>query len=514
MGLPSETIESQTATTDTGARSFINEYDPNRSATSQAFTNIPSSSVQLVNDIITPLLHPIQTAKDIYSLGSSVVNLIRPDEQGNEDIARAVGEFFKERYGGLDNIKKTFATDPMGMLADLSIVLTGGTTLVPKTAGTIGTTSKIINTVGKTIDPITQGVNVAGMPLKLAPALISKAGGVSADALKTGYAAGQSSIPVPFVSSKKDKDFTDAMRGNLDQKTVVSDANAAFEKMQNKKKKDYLDQKTKLKLDKQKINFSNIETQVNDWIASKTYGGETVFGQKFGGISELSDSSQKILKDIQKEITLYKNNPQLHTAQGLDILKRKIDNMYPLNPKTKSDQMVVTAMKNIVKDEIIKQVPDYAKVMEAFETASLLEKQLMQELSLGKTKNAATTLKKLQSIMRNNVNTNYGARLQAFNKLDEFSEANIAEKIAGMELSSFKGRGFSQPVTTGTLAYTLGSGNMAALGLLPFSSPRLTGEAARMFGKYSQTVKPAIQSSRAIGLLEPTLEEERRKGIL
>lgn len=504
MGLPETTVQNQTATADTGSRSFINEYDPNRGVFSQALTNTPSSGAQLVNDIITPLLNPIQTAKDLYSLGSSVVNLIRPEEQGNEDIARAVGDFFAERYGGLENIKKTFATDPMGMLADVSVVLTAGASLPAKTSGTVGQVAKVVSSTGKAIDPVTQGVNVAGMPLKLAAPIISKAGGVSADALRTGYAAGQSSVPVPFVSSKKDKDFTDAMRGNIDQKTVVADANKAFEKMQNKKKSDYLDQKTKLKLDQQKINFSNIDTQVNDWISSKTYQG----------ISELSESSQKILADIQKQITLYKNNPQLHTAQGLDILKRKIDNMYPLNPKTKSDQMVVTSMKNIVKDEIIKQVPDYAKVMEAFETASLLEKQLMQELSLGKNKNAATTLKKLQSIMRNNVNTNYGGRLQAFNKLEDFSEANIIEKIAGMELSSFKGRGFSQPVTSGTIAYTLGSGNLAALGLLPFSSPRLTGEAARMFGKYGQTVKPALKTTRAAGLLDPTLEEERRKGIL
>ena len=116
--------------------------------------------------------------------------------------------------------------------------------------------------------------------------------------------------------------------------------------------------------------------------------------------------------------------------------------------------------------------------------------------------------------MRNNANTNYGGRLQAFNALDNFDEFNIKEKIAGMELSSYQGRGLNNPVGVGTTAYALGSGNLAALGILPFMSPRLTGEAARLFGKYGQTVKPAVQSSRAIGLLEPTLEEERRKGIL
>ena len=53
-----------------------------------------------------------------------LLNLIIPGEQGNEQIAKEVGNFFAQRYGGLENIKKTFATDPIGMLSDVSIILT------------------------------------------------------------------------------------------------------------------------------------------------------------------------------------------------------------------------------------------------------------------------------------------------------------------------------------------------------------------------------------------------------
>ena len=207
MGKPTVTIEQQSAVK-TGERGFIKAYDPDKSTVWQSITNAPSSARQLASDIITPLMHPIKTAKDIYSLGSSVVNLIRPEEQGNEDIARAVGQFFKDRYGSLENIKKTFATDPVGMLADVSIILTGGTTLPAKASGTIGQASRVVGTAGKMIDPVTQAVNIAKIPTYAAAPLIQKFGGVSADALKTAYAAGQ-------TGSKTDKAFAQGMRKKL-----------------------------------------------------------------------------------------------------------------------------------------------------------------------------------------------------------------------------------------------------------------------------------------------------------
>ena len=503
-GLPVDDIVSQSKAEDkSSSRSFIKPYDPNKNFLTQAGGNVPESALQLGSDMSQMILHPIQTAKSLYDLSSSIVNLFRGGEQGNEDIARAVGEFFKERYGGIDNIKRTFATDPLAVLADASVIITGGTALPARVGGTVGSIAKVANTAGKIIDPVTQGVNVASLPLKAIAPAIQGATGVSSSALKAGYAAGQSSPPIPFVKSQKDKDFTDAMRGKIDQKDVVSDANKAFENMNKRKQKDFVDQKTKLKLDKVKMNIDDVIKGIDDFKSQKM----------LGNVLDLSDEATAMLADIEKTIGEFYANKSLHTAAGVDWLKRKISNKYPLSPKNADTQMVVSNMQNLVKNQIIQQVPEYSKVMEAFETASLLQKELMQELSLGKTKNAATTLKKLQSIMRNNANTNYGARLQAFNKLDEFSEANILEKIAGMELNSWTNRGIKSVVPASAAAYSLGSGNLAALGILPFSSPKLTGEASRILGKASNTVVPALQSSRVSGLISPTIEETQ-KGLL
>ena len=65
MGKPKVTIEQQSAVK-TGERGFIKAYDPDKSTVWQSITNAPSSARQLASDIITPLMHPIKTAKDIY----------------------------------------------------------------------------------------------------------------------------------------------------------------------------------------------------------------------------------------------------------------------------------------------------------------------------------------------------------------------------------------------------------------------------------------------------------------
>ena len=130
-------------------RSILNEYNPNQNTFTQAISNIDESSKQLVNDIITPFLNPMQTAKDLYSLSKSVASLI-PGIEGDDTQAKAVGKFFKDRYGSLENIKQTFATDPVGMLSDVSILLTGGATLTakaPQVSSVLSKASKIASPI-------------------------------------------------------------------------------------------------------------------------------------------------------------------------------------------------------------------------------------------------------------------------------------------------------------------------------------------------------------------------------
>ena len=93
---------------------------------SRAQQNFIPSSKQLVQDTVEMITHPVQTAKSLYQLGSGIVQLVIPGEQGNENTARAVGQHLADRYGSIEKAKETFATDPAGFAVDALGIITGG----------------------------------------------------------------------------------------------------------------------------------------------------------------------------------------------------------------------------------------------------------------------------------------------------------------------------------------------------------------------------------------------------
>ena len=461
-----------------------------------AIKNVPGSALELGKNIITPIIKPVQTAKDIYSLGSSIVSVIQPGEQGNEETARAVGQFLANRYGSLNAIKNTFANDPVGMLADVSILLTGGGSLAGRAPGVLGDVAQTVKTVGQKIDPITQTGkavgNIGGIAGKNLMGLTTGAG---SEAIGTAYAAGK-------TGGATQKAFTDNLRGDVPGDVAREQALSALQKMRSDKTTKYKQGMKDIELDKTPINFDKVEDIVLKFDDAKS----------FKGVSELSGNAQKKLKTVYGLIDEWKANPDLHNAKGLDMLKRRVDAEYPRGLNVGDSGVVITNIRNKIKDEIIKQVPDYQKVMQAYEDAIKLEKELMQELSLGKKAAAGTTLRKLQSDMRNNVNTNYGNRLEMLKTLDP----SLLPVLAGQALNTLSPRGLQG----------LGAGSVAAYGslidptllaALPFQSPRLMGELALKSGQASRVLSgapQAAQTARIVGLLEEQIEEDARQSLL
>lgn len=91
---------------------------------SGAMFNAPSSAVQFAKDIAQPVIHPLDTAESAIKLGLSALNKIGV---GNADpaLANQVGQYFANRYGGVDNAMRTFSEDPFGMLSDTAALLKG-----------------------------------------------------------------------------------------------------------------------------------------------------------------------------------------------------------------------------------------------------------------------------------------------------------------------------------------------------------------------------------------------------
>ena len=159
----------------------------------ETIKNIPESALQLGKDIIEPVLSPIETAKSVGSLASGALfkaneaisgvapdaldfmsrPLFGEDVLGAEDapVAEAVGDFINERYGSVDAFKATVQEDPVGALADIAGLVSGGSTLIPKAGKTAALADKVA-ALGKAVDPLNLSVSAikaAGKGGKLIP---------------------------------------------------------------------------------------------------------------------------------------------------------------------------------------------------------------------------------------------------------------------------------------------------------------------------------------------------------
>ena len=219
---------------------------------SQAASNFIPSTLQYGKDVITPLLDPIGTAQSLGQLGLGIIQLAIPGEQANEGTAKAVGAYFANRYGGIENLKKTIASDPAGFLGDASVLLTGGASIAGK-VGPLTKTAQKVKTVGQNIDPIVGSSNLAG---KVVAPVLGTTTSAGKTAVNTAYAAGQ-------VGGDQGKVFRENMRGKENAEVVVTEAREALKGKADARKKEYLDSMDGIKAANQKVDFSPVVDEIN-----------------------------------------------------------------------------------------------------------------------------------------------------------------------------------------------------------------------------------------------------------
>jgi len=139
-----------------------------------AFQNIPSSAWETGKSMIEPIIHPIQTGKAIGRLAAGAAQKITPGKGEYEADFDAVVDFYKRRYGGIEEFKKSLAKDPVGVLADAAMLFTGAGTAARGVgmAGKIGQLSqagKMITKAGAAMEPLNVARRIAALPLKLLP---------------------------------------------------------------------------------------------------------------------------------------------------------------------------------------------------------------------------------------------------------------------------------------------------------------------------------------------------------
>ena len=96
---------------------------------SRAAPNILPSAAKLTGEAMRAFTHPQETLEGLVNISAGgIQKLINSDNvhlQEQEKKFDAVADFFKQRYGNTENIKRTIANDPAGFVLDLSSVLGG-----------------------------------------------------------------------------------------------------------------------------------------------------------------------------------------------------------------------------------------------------------------------------------------------------------------------------------------------------------------------------------------------------
>lgn len=472
----------------------------------QAVGNIPQSAADFAGNIYQAVRHPVDTGKNLYSAFRGAVRQIPgampysdpkkiESEQRDIKTAQAVGGMFADRYGGTENIKRTLATDPVGLLADASTVLTGGGSLAAKAPGIVGKGGRAIQAVGRAVDPMT----IAGKAIK--PVL--KSAGKAGSAVVGGFGTHTGAEPIReaaragYAGGQRADDFTAAMRGVSNAEDVVTDAKTALGKVRQSRSAAYKTGMAGVKADPTVLDFKPIDQAFRDTLDVGSFKGKSISRSTSGVTKQIGD----ILDEWRSA-----DPKQFHTPEGMDALKRAIGDIRDSTDFGTPSRVVADKVYNAVKTQVAKQAPSYAKTMKGYEEASNLIKEIERSLSLGEKASADTALRKLQSIMRNNVNTNYGKRLDLVDELERVGGASLRPQLAGQALNTWTPRGLGNVVAGGTGIAAAATANPTLLALMAAQSPRLVGEivygGGKVAGKTARVNKKIADLLSSIGMSE------------
>lgn len=333
-----------------------------------------------------------------------------------------------------------------------------------------------------------------GAALPIAGAALS--GGVSGArrALGATTGAGDEALRVAFESGRQGgqsgQAFIKNLRGQVPMTDVLDDARANLETLRQARSNAYRQNMAAVQSDKSVLDMAPVFQSVQDTIGRFTFKGKPRDPQVF-----------KALQAVEKDVSAWgKLNPaEFHTPEGLDALKQRIGSIRDALPiEDSASRAAVDSVYNSVKKQIEQQASGYAKAMRDYTQASELISEIQKSLLGNNRTSADTAMRKLQSIMRNNVNTNYGARADAFAALEQGGGRPLAPQLAGQALNDWLPRGIQRG--TGALG-TLAAGSMAgipgAAGMAAISSPRFAGEAAYLAGQGANVSAPMVRALRS-----------------
>jgi hypothetical protein len=445
----------------------------------KAVENAIPSTWNLLKGIGSTVMHPIDTGKNLYQVGKGAVTSSDPEANAKWD---AVKGFYGDRYGSVEGFKKALAEDPAGVAMDLSTVFTGGEAALARIPGA-ARAAELANTAARYTNPV--GV-LGQVTARAAPAVSGALGTISGVGDEPYNATMRAGLDHGFGGPSA---LTRNMRPNQANPTdVLEHTRGALNDIIHERGAQYRAGIGTTHNDPTHLNFTDIDRALAEAHGRVHYGGVPMPGPAVGQLDQMRG-----LVDTWRN-----GNPDtFHTPQGFDALKKAIGEIRSgtsLEGRTPIARVNANDVYHAVRNSIVGQSPAYADTMLHYSDASDLIDELRRTFSLGEKASDDTALRKLQSVMRNNVQTNYGARMRGIQELNN-RNPDIIPALAGQSLNTWAPRGIARagflPTAAagvaGAAAHAFPPAYLAALAL---GSPRLMGELTYKLGQVGHYVLP------------------------
>lgn len=511
--------------------------------------NVVSSTGNLIKGLGSVIAHPIKTAENIGNVALGGVENVLGVGEGTKanQAADAVGQFFKDRYGGLDKIGETAYNDPAGFLLDLSSVISGGASVLGKVgdlakiselkniakAGEVAgeaekanlaqRAAEILQKGADTIDPIAQTGKAIG---KLGSKVVSGIGRVGETSLGFTTGVGKTAIRDMYQAGQEGGDVakaaTSAIRGTTQPENIVDNALGAFKNVGKTRSQTYQ---------------KNLENISKDTFTSKTGQlyvkkfdpelNKTLFVPTDITTKGVKDATTKAFKDIgvpAKGKSLdFSKSPSLDgknlqkatdlvykwddlTPLGINKLRQEIFGFKKggvnLSSADKKFNLVITKMGNNIQDYAHKAVPQLEKLNTDYARSSADLTRFRKSLSLGENVLPETTLAKLTSTLKDSANGNL--RRELLQELEKQGGGNLEASLAGLALKQLYPKGLARLEAGGLIGGALVHNPALILGV-PVTSPRAVGEFVLALGHGSRKLEALaedVKSNRVANLIK------------
>lgn len=430
--------------------------------------------------------------------GGQVAGLLGPgsgEAAADPELAKGMGEYFKNRYGGLDEFKTSFREDPAGVLADLAAVLLLGTGAGVRAGGNVGRVAQQTQRAVGWMDPVTAtGRGVSKVAQSRFPAAV---GGKVAEVM--GIAPGTGALPIraAWDAARKGGDDIKALLESMRAKGadvqridmgIVAQAERAMAAMAEGRRAAY--RTGMVNLSDRTVNLAPIRERIRGLYK------EWEVGPPDARVLRENTPAVQRLREIDKLMDTFESN-EWNSVYDLDILKKEIDALMgeASTGAGRSANSMTSTVRNELRREIIRVDPEYKSVMEGYEAAITLEKELGKDLGLMAGHTQAAALRKLQQALKDGVNTGFGNRAANVNVLDP----SLTPALAGSALRPGVPVGQARIGSPAAAALISGfQGNIPALGYLASSSPRLVGEGTVLAARAANVASPVVRAAAPI----------------